>query len=94
MKKTRSFSYAIRSLLSTAAAVLLLNFACANAAGVRILNWFGLVEDADIDLRHNILEGVALMQWIIIAVIVMGLSACVYFLVRGIIQIRKKQFQS
>lgn len=93
MKKTRSFSYAIRSLLSTAAAVLLLNFACANGAGVKILNWFGLVEDVDIDLRHNILEGVDLMQWIIIAVIAVGLSTCACFLIRGVIQIRKKQFQ-
>ncbi|TQV84464.1 hypothetical protein [Aliikangiella coralliicola] len=91
MKKPDYFSYAIRALLAMAATVLTLNFACANGAGVKILNWFGLVANSDIDSRTSIMEGVNLMQWVIIAVIGTGLAISCYFFVRGVIGARNRK---
>ncbi|MGX5174186.1 hypothetical protein ACUR5C_09210 [Aliikangiella sp. IMCC44653] len=81
------FKYAVRTLILTAICVVSLNFACANGAGVQILNALGTVADSQVTERDYILQGVDFMQLTIKVFCAIGLLFFVYFIFRGFQQL-------
>lgn len=79
----QSFSLAVKVLLFTAVSVLLLNFACANGAGVEILAFFGKVAIDQTHLKENVIRGVMMMQLIIKIVAIVGVSGFCALLFKG-----------
>jgi hypothetical protein len=92
MQTKHHFSNAIRFLLVTVAAVLLLNFACARGAGVELMSLLGHVPEEDIAIRSNILKGVDFMQLIIKVTAVIGLIISGVFFVKGILSLKNNRF--
>ncbi|MCW8878041.1 MAG: hypothetical protein OQK04_06410 [Kangiellaceae bacterium] len=84
MKNPAYFSYAVKAILATAFLVLVLNFACANGSGAKLLSLFGLVAEHEIAIRSNILRGVNLMQGIIKVVAVVGGACFSWFIYKGV----------
>ena len=84
MKNPAYFSYAVKAILATAFLVLVLNFACANGSGVKLLNLFGLVAEHETEVHSNILKGVNLMQAIIKVVSLVGCGCFIWFIYKGV----------
>ena len=92
MNKTAYFSYAVKAILTTAFLVLILNFACANGSGVKLLNLFGFVAEHELEIRSNIIKGVILMQDIIKIVALLGSIFFLWFVYKGL-KTNKANFQ-
>ncbi len=88
MQTNQHFSIAIKILLTTAAAVLLLNFFCARGAGVEILSFFNYVAAEDIEIKANIMRGVDLMQSVIKITVALGLFLSGSFFIKGLFKAR------